>query len=291
MRSLIARIAVAAFACASVAALAPGLAAQAPLPRLQGEIGFSLGGALSLSAAESRHRQSWAAGQLAGISAENLLSAAPHPSVFVGGSFTRYLGPTLGILAGFGYAKNGVAAEAGFKADGAMPAASRTLSASPDLSEITAVPIYAGLAARWRGGRLTLVVSAGPALLLHSILVETEAGLPAVPAGGAGPPAAFIARVAVPDQTWIAIGFQAGFAADLPISPSTALCFEARYFRSPGKSFDWVWTAGTLHGLDDPARTAPFDAAAAQAAAAATRPLAVDPSLVQISAGLRFRLR
>jgi hypothetical protein len=289
MRTPMARIAAAALVCAGAAMLPLRLAAQAP-PRLQGEIGFSLGAALSLAAAESLHRQSFAVGGLAGASAENTFSASPKTSVFIGGSFTRYFGTTLGVLAGFGYAKNGIAAETGLKTGGPIPAVSRALSLSPDPSEITAVPIYAGLAARWAGRRSTLVFSAGPALILHSILAETEAGLPAVPSGG-GQAAVFLAKASVPDQTWIAFGLHAGLAADLPIDASTSLCFEARYFHSPGKSFAWTWMSGTLRGLDDAARTAAFDTAAAQAAAAATRPLAVDPSLIQISAGLRFRLR
>ncbi len=289
MRTLMARIAAAALVFAGAVALPLRLAAQAPT-RPQGEIGFSLGVALSLSGAGSLHRQSFSSGPLAGASAENAFSASPKASVFIGGSFSRFFGTTLGVLAGFGYAKNGVAAETVLKAGGSFPAITRTLALSPNPSEITAVPVYAGLAARWAGSRSTLVFSAGPALYLHSILVETAAGLPAVPSGD-GTAAVFLAHASVPDQTWIAFGFHAGLAAELAISASTALCFEARYFHSPGKSFAWAWAPGTLHGLDDAALTAAFDAAAAQAAAAATRPLAVDPSLVQVSAGLRFRLR
>jgi hypothetical protein len=289
MRTLMARVA-AALVCTAAAALPLRLAAQAPPPRLRGELGFSLGAALSHSGAESLHRQSFSAGPLAGASLENAFSISPKASVFIGGSFSRFFGSTLGILAGFGYAKNGLAAETVHKAGGPFPAITRTLALSPNPSEITAVPIYAGLAARWTGRRSTLVFSAGPALYLHSILVETEAGLPAVPSGG-GAAAVFLTHASVPDLTWIALGFQAGLAANLPISASTALCFEARYFHSPGKSFAWTWAPGTLPGLDDAARMADFDAAAAQAAAAATQPLVVNPSLIQISAGLRFRLR
>jgi hypothetical protein len=263
---------------------------EAP-PRLQGEIGLSLGGVFSFSAAESLHRQSWTAAPLAGMTAENTLAAAPAASIFFGGSFSRFFGCGIGILAGFGYAKNGVSAAASFKTGGTAAAISRKLAASSDPSEITSVPIFAGLAFRSAGSRSTLVFSAGPVLFLHSILVETEAGILAAASGGDGGTGAFRATVSVPDQTWIAAGLHAGLTADVPINAATALFFELRYFYSPGKSFDWTWASGALHGLDDSAVAASLDAAAAAAASAATGPLAVDPSILHFSAGLRIRLR
>ncbi|MDD8027402.1 MAG: hypothetical protein PHI34_12925 [Acidobacteriota bacterium] len=282
----------AALALAVLAAFPLRLAAQleAP-PRPQGEIGFSLGAVFSFSAAESLHRQSWTAAPLAGMTAENTLAAAPAASLFLGGSYTRFFGRGIGIQAGFGYAKNGVSASASFKAGGTATAFSRHLTASDDAGEITSVPLYAGLALRWAGSRSTLVFTAGPALYLHSILVETEAGILAALSGGGAGTGAFRAPVSVPDQTWIAAGLQAGLSADLPINAATALFFELRYFYSPAKSFAWTWESGTLHGLDDSSLAVSWDAAAAAAAGAATRPLEVDPSIFQFSAGLRFRLR
>lgn len=264
------------------------LAAQAP-PRPQGEIGLTLGAAFSFSGAESLHHQSWTAPPLAGMSAQNVLAAAPATSFFIGGSYARFFGRAIGIVAGFGYAKNGLAASAGFKTAGTTPSTARALTASPDPSEITAVPIYLGLAVRWTGRSSSLIFSAGPALILHSIVIETEAGMLA--ASAAGTAGAYRASVSIPDQTWIAAGLHAGLTSDLPIGPSTALFFEVRYFHSPAKSFDWTWKPGSMPGLDDSALSATLDAASAAAARTATRPLAVDPSLLHVSAGLRFRLR
>ncbi len=277
-------------ALAVLVAAPPHLAAQLePPPRLQGEIGLSLGAEFSLAAAEALHRQAWATPPLAGMAVENRLSASPSMSVFLGGSFSRFSARGLGWTAGFGYAKNSLPASSAFKTGGAAAVVYRTLSASPDRGEITSVPLYLGLALRSAGRRSTLAASIGPALYLHSILVETEAGILAAASGGAA--GAFRAAVSVPDQTWIAAGLQAGLALDIPLSAPAALFFEARYFYSPRKSFDWTWASGSLDGLDSSAAQAAFDAIAASAATAATAPLKVDPSLFHVSAGLRIRLR
>jgi len=282
----------AAAALALLAAAPPRLAAQLePPPRLQGEIGLSLGAALSFASAESLHRQAWTIPPLAGMAVENKLEASPASSFFIGGSFSRFSARGLGWTAGFGYAKNGLSASAAFKTGGAAAGVYKTLTASPDRSEITSVPLYIGLAFRSVGRRTTLAVSAGPSLYLHSILIETEAGILAAASGGSAGAGAFRAFVSVPDQTWITAGLHVGLSVDIPLSAPAALFFEARYFYSPGKSFDWTWASGSLSGLDSSAQQASFDAAAASAAAAASEPLKVDPSLVHVSAGLRIRLR
>jgi hypothetical protein len=165
--------------------------------------------------------------------------------------------------------------------------ASRAIGGGDGRDEITAVPLYFNLAYGLDLGRgWTAVFSAGPALVLHSILAETDAGI-LLPAEGT---TSFRVPTGVADQVWIAPGADFGASLEFRAGAALDISLELRWFLSPRKSFAWTWTAGTAVGLDDPATRAVFDETAAGAADRATRPVSLSPSFVQVSAGIRFRL-
>ena len=260
--------------------------AQTP-PRHSGEFVLSLGAGFSSAAGESLHRASWTTGPQAGMSVENVFTVLPSPALFVGGAYSRFFQGSLGLRAGFGYLKSPLNARTTFRWTAGSTFPWHRLSVIPDPGEITAVPFFVNIAARWDGRRSVLVLSAGPAVILHSIIVETAAGTLSAPSGW---PAAYRVSAAVKDQTWIALGANAGAEIDLRIGKSSFLSFDVRYFYTPRKQFAWIYRAGTAPGIDIPSASAPFDEAAARKAETATSPLPLDPSFFQASIGFKFRL-
>lgn len=277
----------------TIAAAALILAAGAPSsfaqssPRLSGEFVLSLGAGFSLSAGESLHRAGWTAGPLAGMSVENVFAVSPSPALFVSGAYSRFFGGRLGLRAGFGYLKSPLDAPTTFRWIAGTAFPSVRLSVIPNPGEITAVPFFVNIAARWEGRRFSAVLSSGPAVILHSIIVEAAAGTLSAPGGS---PAAYRVSAAVEDQTWIALGANAGAEIDLRIGKASFLSFDVRYFYSPRKRFSWIFRPGTASGIDVPSASAPFDEAAAGSAETATSPLSLDPSFFQVSIGFKIRL-
>lgn len=250
-------------------------------------IGLTAGWGLSMAQGSARHAESWSAGLLAGTAVENTLSLESRGAVFMGGTFTRLGRAGLGWQAGFGYLKSALDAADVFTRSGPSGQSSRTIGEGAGRAEITAVPLYFNLAFGWDlGGGWAAVFSAGPALVLHSVLAEPGAGI-LLPAEGTS---AFRVQAGVADQIWIAPGADFGAALELRAGPSLDVSLELRWFLSPAKSFSWTWTAGTAVGLDDPAARAVFEEAAALAAERNSRPVSLSPSFVQVSAGIRFRL-
>jgi hypothetical protein len=273
-----------ALAAASVLALAAPAAAQVPRPR--GEITLSLGAGFTRAEGETVQRQAWTAGPLAGTAVENGLALSNRPALFLGAWYTNFFAGAVGIQAGFGYLKSPLEARADFS-PGRAGVPSRRLAADPDPSEATAVPLFAALALGWRGRRADIVLVAGPAVILHSLLAETRAGTMLAPGGTA---AAYSVTASLPDQTWVAFGGVLGVSLDLAVGPGTAVAFDARYVLSPTRTFAWSFSPETAVGLDDPAARAAFDAAAASAAAAGASKVSLNPSFLQVSIGVKFRL-
>ena len=269
---------------AAFLALSAPAAAQGPGPR--GEIALTLGAGFTMAQGGIVQRQAWNAGPLVGETIENTLTVTNRPALFLGAWYTNFFTKVLGIQAGFGYLNSPLETQTDFSR-GLPGASARRLSASPGPSEIAAVPFFAALALRWRGERTGIVFIAGPAVILHSLVAETRAGT--LLAGGAGP-AAYSVTASLPDQTWTAFGGILGAALDLMIGPRTALTFDARYVYSPAKKFVWSFSAQTAAGLDNPGSHAAFDAAAASAAAAGAPKMAINPSFLQLSMGIKLRL-
>jgi hypothetical protein len=264
----------------------PSASAFAQAPRLKGEFSLLIGAGFSRAEAGIVQRQGWTSGALAGAAIENAITIKPRPAFFLGGAYTNFFDDRWGIQLGFGYLKTALETQAEFRrVQAGIP--SRRLSAGSTPSEITAVPFYAALAWGWKGERIGLVLTAGPAVILHSILIETPAGT-LLAAGGS--PAAYQVSAGIADQTWVAAGGILGAVWELKAGPGTAVAFDIRYLLSPMKKFAWTWTAGTAVGLDDPAARASFDAAAAQAAAAAAPRAAINPSSLQLTLGIKFFL-
>jgi hypothetical protein len=273
-----------ALAAAAVLALAAPAAAQVPRPR--GEITLSLGAGFTRAEGGSVQRQAWTAGPLAGTAVENGLALSNRPALFLGAWYTNFFAGAVGIQAGFGYLKSPLEARADFsRGQAGVPI--RRLAADPDPSEATAVPLFAALALGWRGTRTGIVLVAGPAVILHSLLAETRAGTMLAPGGTA---AAYGVTASLPDQTWVAFGGMLGASLDLAVGQGTAVTFDARYVLSPVRTLAWSFSPETAVGLDDPAARAAFDAAAASAAAAGASKVSLNPSFLQISIGVKFRL-
>jgi hypothetical protein len=270
----------------AAAGLALALPAWAQIPRARGEIAVSLGVGFTRAEGLTVQRQSWTGGPLDGTSISNTLSVTGRPALVLGASYTNFFSGALGIQAGFSYLKSGLEAGSEFSR-GLAGVPARRLAADPDPSEVTAVPLYAALALGWRGPRTGFVLTAGPALILHSLLAETRAGTVLANASG---PAAYSVNASLPDQTWVAFGGVLGAALDLAIDPGLALCFEARYVLSPARSAAWSFAEGTAEGLEDPAARAAFDAAAASLATAGAPRVSINPSFWQLSIGIKFKL-
>ncbi len=253
-----------------------------------GEFGLTLGAGFSSARGSSVQRSAWTSGTLAGAFLENAFSVESRAALAIGGFYIYPLGRRLGLEAGFGYLKSPLSARTAFTRNGVPSAGTRTLSVNPNPSEVTSVPFYVNLAARWNGPKTAFTLSAGPVLLLHSILVEAAAGI--LSADG-GIPAAFRVPAGIADQTWVALGANAGARFDVRVGRLFALTVDLRYFLSPVREFGWTWTAGTAAGIDAPASRAPFDEASAAAAARATPPLSLNPSFFQVSAGLKLILK
>ena len=272
--------------CCFAIALALAAPGFAQAPRLRGELELNIGAGFSMAQGSIVQRQSWSSGVLAGASIENAVSVANRPALFLGGCYTNFFTKHLGIQVGFGYLKSPLEAQTDFRR-GPSGVPSRRLAANPDQSEFASVPFYAALAMGWRGKRSGFIVTAGPAVVLHSLLVEAQTGTLFFEGGA---PAAYGVSAAVPDQTWAAFGGLLGAALDFKIGEKTALTFVARYVLSPLKKFAWSWTAQTAIGLDDSAARAAFDASAAGAAAAGAPPVSLNPSFLQVSLGIKFLL-
>jgi hypothetical protein len=272
--------------CSLAIALALAAPGFAQAPRLRGEFELNIGAGFSMAQGSIAQRQNWASGVLAGASIENTVSVTNRSALFLGGCYTNFFTDHLGIQVGFGYLKSPLEAQTDFRrAASGVP--SRRLAANPDRSELAAVPFYAALAMGWRGKRTGIILTAGPAVILHSLLIEAQMGT-LFSEGGA--PAAYRVSAAVPDQTWAAFGGLLGATLDFKIGEKTALAFDARYVLSPVKKFAWSWTAETAIGLDDSAARAAFDASAAGAAAAGAPRVSLNSSFLQVSLGIKFRL-
>jgi hypothetical protein len=271
-------------AAAAVMALAGAAAAQTPRPR--GEITLSLGAGFTRAEGGTVERQTWTTGPLAGRTVENSLALTRRPALFLGAWYTNFFAGAIGIQAGFGYLKSPLETRADFSR-GLAGAPSQRLAADPDPSEAAAVPLFAALALGWRGPRSGIVLIAGPAVILHSLLAETRAGTMLAPGGS---PAAFSVTASLPDQSWVAFGGIVGGALELSIGPATTLAFDARYVFSPARSFAWSFSAETAVGLDDSAARAAVDAIAPAAAAAGAPRISVNLSFLQLSMGITFKL-
>jgi len=274
-----------------IAAIFPAAGTAFPLPAqapsLKGEFSLGLGVGFSRAEGNAVQRSAWPTGPLAGSTAENAFSLSSRAAVFFGGSYTRFFGPRLGIQAGFGYLKSRLETGTSFRRGGPAAAPLVRLSETPDPSEITAVPFYAAGAVRWENSSLGVVLTAGPAVILHSIVAKTEAGILSADNGF---PAAYRVPVEIADQTWIALGAVFGAAVDLRTSAKTAVTFDVRYVLSPSRSFPWSWSPGQASEIDVPSSGVPLTADVAAAAAASTPRLRLSPSFLQISCALKFRL-
>jgi len=255
---------------------------------VSGEFGLSLGAGFSAGSGASVHRAAWTSGALAGAAVENAFAVKPRAALAISGFYRYPLGRLLGLEAGFGYLKSPLSARTAFSKNGVPAAGPRTLSVEPDPSEVTSIPLYIDLAARWSGSKTAFILSAGPTLFLHSIIVEAAAGI--LSAAG-GIPAAFRVPAGIADQTWVALGANAGARFDVRLARAVALTVDLRYFLSPTREFAWTWTAGTAAGIDDPAARISFDETSAAAAAKATSPLSFNPSFFQVSAGVKLSLK
>ncbi|MGD0781545.1 MAG: hypothetical protein ABSA30_01655 [Candidatus Aminicenantales bacterium] len=271
-------------AAAAVLSLSAPCAAQVSNPG--GEIALTLGAGFTMAQGGVLQRQAWTDGPLAGTAIENALAISHRSALFLGASYTNFFSGVLGVQAGFGYLNSPLETRADFS-PGRPGVPSRRLTADPDPSEVASVPLFVALALRWRGERAGIVLTAGPAVILHSLLAETRAGT-LLPVGAA--PAAYGVTASLPDQSWTAFGGILGAALDLKIGPRTTLTFDARYVLSPARKFAWSFSAGTAVGLDDPASRAAFDAAAASAAAAGAPAITINPSFFQLSMGIKLRL-
>ena len=223
------------------------------------------------------------------IKAKNTIRTSSAASTLAGASAAFFLSGRGAVQIGFGYAKAGLSCDgtAQFAVSGSTTAEFTGTAAGE--GELTTVPVYLCFYNRleFRVGEKTLQLnlSLGPTLAFNSVLASSRAGAVAVRDGEAD---GFLVPVQVEDTTWVSIGATAGLGLDVPLTKKLALTVQARYFYAERKSFSWKWTPGVYDGLRGRLADCAFDERDARLAAGDTTLFSVNPSLLQIAAGIKL---
>lgn len=220
---------------------------------------------------------------------KNTIHTSSAAAAFAGASAAFFLPGRAAIQAGFGYMKAGLSSDgtARFSVFGSTSAEFTGTAAGE--GELTAVPVYVCYYNRldFRVGEKTLQLnlSLGPTLSFNSVLTSSRAGAVAVRDGEAD---GFLVPIQVEDTTWVSLGATAGLGLDVPLTRKLALTVQARYFYAERKSFSWKWTPGVYDGLRGRLTGCAFDERAARLAEGDTTLFSVNPSFLQIAAGIKL---
>ncbi|MHB8055565.1 MAG: hypothetical protein ACYDH3_10000 [Candidatus Aminicenantales bacterium] len=269
----------------------PGQGQDYRPPRLWERVEITLLGGVGIPHAALTTLHSMEAGSAAELlaTAKNSIRTSSAPAVFAGAAAVFYLRSGSAVQAGFGYMKAGLTSNGEFQFTASGAATESASFQTPGEGELTAVPVfvclYKNLDFRLGQKALRAHISLGPTLSFNSVLTSSRAGAPAVRDGKAD---GFFVPIRVEDTTWISIGATAGLGLDIPLSPSLALSFEARYFYAARESLSWTWTPGVYDGVLGNLDACVFDETAARRNASETTRFTTDPSFVQIAGGIKL---
>jgi len=277
-------------AAALVLLLAFPLSAQeSPLDRF--EVGLTLGYGKPLAVGRSAYHHEWSTIRFSHIVEDGLLSLDSRAALYGGGFLSFYPFRTFGIQAGFGYLKASMTGSSTFAFTPPSTSSARS-ERWPGDGELTSVPLCLNLVGRMGSAKVQAFASGGIALFLNSIFAGSSAGLGAAAAAGTADERidAFKLPVAIEDQTWTALGANAGAGLDLRLSKRVAVSVEARYFLCPARDVTWVWTPGVYEGLGKSISSLAIGAEQARLAGLRTEAMTIRPAFFQISAGVKFFL-
>jgi len=267
----------------------PVFALESPPDRF--EVSLTLGYGRSLSEGRSAYYHEWSTIRFSHIVENGLLSFDPRAALYGGGFLSFYPFRNFGVQAGFGYLKASMTGSSTFAF---MPPSTSSARSErwPGDGELTSVPLCLNLVARMGSAKVQAFASGGIALFLNSVFAGSSAGLGAAAAAGTADERidAFKLPVAIEDQTWTALGANAGAGLDLRLSKRVAVSVEARYFYCPAEDFAWVWTPGVYEGLGKSISSLAIGAEQARLAGLRTAAMTIRPAFLQISAGVKFFL-
>jgi opacity protein-like surface antigen len=236
-------------------------------------------------------------GILKNIGGSSNLSATSSGGIGLGGSLSFYLHPNLGLGFNFGYFRASIDAVTDSEMWWAWTYSTEPLYASDFIDPITmtgvdnyfqTIPLSLNFIARFGSERMQGYFSAGPTLFLNKILLQSEIAFPS-----SSGYAVDVARVPLElNQNWTSIGFDVGAGLTYWASSSFGIVLDARYYLSGKKQLDWIITDGDYPGLFD-IFLIHFDSNNADylyEEGMITSPSEINPSFLQISAGVKIRL-
>jgi opacity protein-like surface antigen len=159
---------------------------------------------------------------------------------------------------------------------------------------LSVMPVSLDLAGRFGDGPLSVNVSAGATLFNNSFEASS-----AISKGVSWYWISYINQAVdalaipaeIPKTSWTAIGFNGGAGITFNFSPSLALLLDARYFFCPKKELDWTLVTGTYNGIFYTTITGQsFSASDASSALANMTTFQVNPSFIQITAGIKISI-
>ena len=268
-----------------------------PLPRV--EFGLFGGFGSSLKMGPSNYTGNWQYDLLVDVSESTDITVPGKGGLFYGGSFTYFVSPNFGIQVSAGSLSPAIATTSafafnwtwdpsvnlgGFGRDASWTGAS---SLSTSVFSLDAV-------GRFGEGPLTYAVFAGLSLFRcsfqasgtvgYGVSLETQVGDAVYQNVDALPIPAEI-----PLTSWTSVGFNLGLGVSYQLSSFLALSVEARYYDGGVRNLNWTFTPGSYDGLFfDTIKKLAITAEDTSYIAAYTVPLPVNPSFVQISAGLKI---
>jgi opacity protein-like surface antigen len=169
-----------------------------------------------------------------------------------GANFSYFFTPSVGVQIGGGYfaPKADIAAEYLFDWSSSFFGDSDTVSGTwgtTDGAQLTSIPIYLNLVARYRGSSFSVYGTAGPTLFINKFTADSYSIF-----GAEYFFALFLDYFQIPlmiSESWTAFGFNVGAGFQYDFSPSVGFLVEGRYFFAPKKDFLWTWETGTYSGV------------------------------------------
>jgi hypothetical protein len=270
------------------------------------EYGFFAGPAFSRTEASSVYRDAWAEELLKSVDEETVLSMnkAAGPAFRLTAAY--FLRPRFGVEAGLSFTSAPVPTNSVFRMDYAWKSGVQGTAGGewPGTGRFASRVFFANAVWRHLGKRFGASLSAGPALFFNSVKVTAIAGvgrsevttiqvyvppvwtqttvqhLDAVPA-----------EVEIPKTRWTAAGFNAGLGGQYALGPRLAAAVDLRLFFAPARDIPWTAVPGTYLGLLEKESRWTVGEDLARLVESRTTAFHLNPSFVQVSAGLKIALR
>lgn len=294
----------------AAAVLSTALAAlpsPADLPFLKKlEYGIFLGPAFARTGSASVYRDAWAEELLKSVEEETVLSTKRAAAPAFRLSAAYFFRPRLGVEAGLSFSSASVSVKSVFAMSYAWKSGAQGSAGGewPGAGRFTSLPFFLNAVWRHLGKRWGVSLSAGPAFFFNSVKVSSKAGvgrsevttilvytppvwtqttvqhLDAVPTD-----------VEIPKTRWTAAGFNAGLGGQYALGPRLAAAVDLRFFFARARDISWTVIPGTYSGLLEAESRWTISEDLARHVEGRTTAFHLNPSFVQVSAGLKIALR